>query len=236
MKKRLAAAVMTAVMVFSVTGCKNPKKKKCENFDLAEAAELMGAEHYTKLENLITTLEYQYDVIKKGAKGDSTAVYNTLTSEQISGFLEEYPSSSGFKYLNLEDLQSFTYYFSFRKGEPNCMMNFASAAYVFKTEEAAKAFFEAYVPDPDTTIKYFDLVGADGSTEFGKTKTRDDGLQYRCYAIGGEDFGLGFEEGTYLLGNTVIDMTEAIALYKNPDKQLNEVCDVLGIPRVEDSL
>ena len=236
MKKRVAAAVMAAMLCLSLAGCKKAKKKKCENFDLAEAATLMGAENYTKLENLVTTLEYQYDAISKGAKGDSTAVYNTLAGDQINEFLKVYPTSSGFKYLNVEDLQSFTYYFSFRKGEPNCMMNFAATAYVFKTEEAAKAFFEAYEPDSETTIKYFDMLGSDGSKEFGKTKTRDDGLMYRCYAVGGDDFGIRFEEGTYLLGNTVIDMTEAIGLYKNPDKQLNDVCDLLGIPRVEDVL
>ena len=234
MKKRVAAAAMAAVVCFSVTGCK--KQKKCEHFDLAEAAVLMGAENFTMLDNLTTTLEYQYNLINKGSKGDSAAVYNTLSGDGINDFLKVYPTSAGFGYLNVEDLESFTYYFSFRKGESSCMMNFAATAYVFKTEEAAKAFFESYEPDPETTVKYFDLVGADGSTEFGKTKTRNDGLEYRCYAIGGEDIGIRFEEGTYRLGNTVIDMTEMIGVYKNPNKQLNEVCRLLDIPSVESSL
>ena len=235
MKKRVAAMAMAAVMCIGITGCKKKEKKKCENFDLAEAAELMEAEKFSEISLLSPTIKRIQEDILNHKKGDVKAIYNTLDSSTYNDFLEAYPEASGISMIKLEDLENYTYLLSFQKGGDRCLKNLAGMCYVFKTEEAAQEFFDAYKPSADDMIEYYELNGKmGGSMEGGKLKERDDGLQYRCYTLGGKDVMLRFEEGTYKKGKIVIDIFELVVLYNGESMQINEYCDILGLPRPGD--
>ena len=235
MKKRVAALAMAAVMCIGVTGCKKKSKPKCENFDLAEAAQLMEAEKFSEISLLSATLKrIQEDVLKR-KKGETKAVYNTLDSSTIDDFLEVYPNATGISVIKRDALENYSYLFSFQKGGDRCMKNLAGMCFVFKTEKEAQEFFDAYKPSAEDMFEYYELqVQSGGSMEGGKLKERDDGLQYRCYTLGGKDVMIRFEEGTYKMGKVVIDIYELVALYNGEPMQINEYCDVLGLPHPGD--
>ena len=235
MNKRVAALAMAAVMCIGATGCKKKSKPKCENFDLAEAAQLMEAEKFTDISLLSATMKRIQEDMLNRKKGDTQALYNTLDSSTFDEFLEAYPEAAGISLIKLDELENYTYLISFEKGGDKCLKNLAGMCYVFKTEEAAQEFFDAYKPSTDDMLEYYQLMEkSNGSSEGGKTKERDDGLQYRCYTLGGEDVMVRFEEGTYKKGKVVIDIFEIIVLYNGESKQINEYCDMLGVPRPGD--
>lgn len=235
MKKRVAALAMAAVMCIGVAGCKKKEKPKCENFDLAEAAQLMEAEKFSEIELLDATMKRIQEDVSKRKEGETKAIYNTLDSSTVNDFLKVYPNAAGISLIKLDDLEKYTYIFSFQNGGSRCMKNMAGMCYVFKTEEAAQEFFDAYRPSTEDMFKYYELNGEmGGSMEGGKVKERDDGLQFRCYTLGGKDIMIRFEEGTYKKGKVVIDIFELVALYNGEKMQINDYCDMLGLPHPAD--
>ena len=235
MKRRVAALAMAAVMCIGATGCKKKKKPKCENFDLAEAAQLMEAEKFSEISLLSPTLKRIQEDVMKRKEGETKAIYNTLDSSTFNDFLEVYPNATGISTVKLDDVENYTYLFSIQNGGSRCLKHLVGMCYVFKTEEAAQAFFDAYRPSTEEMFEYYEIQGkSGGSMEGGKVKERDDGLQYRCYTLGGKDVMLRFEEGTYKKGKVVLDMYELVALYNGESMQINEYCDMLGLPRPGD--
>ena len=215
MKKKAIALLLTASMALSLAGCSlggskiGPKK-------LAAYGKDSGAELYEDADEWEEDME---DIAKDSDWASlDDGVYINARDKDIKSVFSTF-EMDGLKFYDKSMSEATTYFMAEEKNDKRVTV--IACSYVFETKDDAADFYEDWVDNLESQYKsdkeYYDVdfdTFEEGNME---------------YALFAENSFTSFSTGIYMDGKTVLLVFGAGSELKTINKNIDDVCDAMGV-------